>query len=245
MTSKTESMRQDIVIIALQYEEPEYAETRKCIEATGLPVIWANRDGVGNYSRAFNEAFKNGIVWMPESVDPFKKASDFKYAWMISNITFDPQVPFELADDMDIELLNLAAIHPAMHGSDHRHQWPDADGITKIVPFIEWTAPMVRTSAFTTTPLNQELAYYYMDLDWCYRVKEKKLGNVAVCHSARVGHAYLRTNKTHRISQIRSALRDYWTPRSQWEMARLYGGDWKKGNWVETFLNLKRIKDGQ
>lgn len=244
MTSQTKSMRQDIVIIALKYEEPEYAETRKCIEATGLPVIWANRDGVGNYSRAFNEAFINGLSVYPNGNIPLKRAYDYEYAWMISNITFEPDVPFKLAKEMD-EILGIAAIHPSMHGSDHRHQWPDADGLTKIVPFIEWTAPMVRTSAFTTTPLNQELAYYYMDLDWCYRVNEKHIGHVAVCHSARVGHAYLRTNKNHRISQIRSALRDYWTPRSQSEMARLYGGDWKKGNWVETFLNLKRIKDGQ
>lgn len=229
-------MRNDIVIIALQYEEPEYEQTRKCIEDTGLPVIWASRDGVGNYSRAFNEAFVRMYHYEDKS---------YKYAWMISNITFDPVVPFELADDMDNELLNLAAIHPAMHGSDHRHQWPDADRLTKIVPFIEWTAPMVRTSAFRKTLLNEELAYYYMDLDWCYRVQSQNIGNVAVCHSAQVGHLYLRNNKKHRISQIRSALRDHWTPRSQREMARLYGPDWKKKDWVETFNNLKRITDGQ
>lgn len=238
-------MRNDIVIIALQYEEPEYEQTRKCIEDTGLPVIWANRDGVGNYSRAFNEAFIYGPVEDPKGNSGIYRAHDFKYAWMISNITFDPQVPFELADDMDIKLLNLAAIHPAMHGSDHRHQWPDADGLTKIVPFIEWTAPMVRTSVFSKVFLNRELAYYYMDLDWCYRVQSQNIGNVAVCHSAQVGHLYLRNNKKHRISQIRSALRDHWTPRSQREMARLYGPDWKKKDWVETFNNLKRITDGQ
>lgn len=236
-------MRNDIVIIALKYEEPEYQETVKCIEATGLPVIWANRDGVGNYSRAFNEAFKYGVVWMPGSPDPFMKASDFKYAWMISNITFDSDVPFKLAQYMDAST-QIPAIHPAMPGSDHRHQWPYDDIGATAVPFIEWTAPMVRSSAFRSIPLNEELAYYYMDLDWCYRAtKQYNLGQVYVAHSAVVNHTYLRDSKSRTITILRSKLRDWWTPRSQREMARIYGPFWKKQNWVETFNNLKIVNE--
>jgi hypothetical protein len=236
-------MRNDIVIIALKYEEPEYQETIKCIEATGLPVIWANRDGVGNYSRAFNEAFKHGVVWMPNALDAFMIPIDFKYTWMISNITFAPDIPFKLAEVLD-KMTNVSAVHPAMPGSDHRHQWPNIDPCPTIVPFIEWTAPMVRTDAFRSVKLNEELAYYYMDLDWCYRISRvHKLGNVAVAHHAVIGHTYLRSARQHLVSKIRSQLRDWWTPRSQREMARIYGPGWKKDNWVETFNNLKIVNE--
>ena len=45
-----------ILIIALEYLEPEWKQTLDCIEATGLPYVIVSRDGVGNMSRAYNSA---------------------------------------------------------------------------------------------------------------------------------------------------------------------------------------------
>lgn len=208
-----------IVIIALKYLEPEYEQTVKCIEETGLPVIWADRDGVGNYSRAFNEAFKKG-------------AEEYDYAWMISNITFDKEVPERLGRVLD-ENPTIAAVHPSMAGSDHQHQWPDKNKSVEAVPFIEWTAPMVRVSVFEQLPLNNKLEYYYMDLSWSYEVQ--KIGySVAVDYKSLICHTYLRNKKgpPNPISEIRKTLRRFWIPEGQKEMIRLYGPNWQQiMNW--------------
>lgn len=206
-------MVNSLVIIALKYLEPEYAQTLACIEATGLPVIWADRDGVGNYARAFNEAFKKG-------------ASQYQLAWMVSNISFAPEVPLQLAKAFE-KVPNLAAVHPAMPGSDHPHQWP-GPGAVQPVSFIEWTAPMVHTSFFSELMLNEALAYYYMDLDFSYRARQAGY-TLAVDPQCQISHLYLRHKKTdHPISTLRRQLRDWWTPHSRQEMQRLYGPDWEK-----------------
>ena len=43
-----------ILIVALEYLEPEWEQTMADIQATGLPYEVVSRDGVGNMSRAFN-----------------------------------------------------------------------------------------------------------------------------------------------------------------------------------------------
>lgn len=214
-------MSNQACIIALKYEEPEYKETIKCIEATGAPVFWADRDGVGNYSRALNEAVRKLL----------NAGIRFEYIWMISNIIFDKGVLPSLVKAMNNNP-QMAAIHPSMPTSDHVHQHTDGSFGVKEVPFIEWTAPIVRFNVFANMMLDEKLAYYYMDLSWSHEVKKAGM-KVGVDHSVAVGHVYLRNKKSpHPISAIRAKLRDYWTPISQKHMHDKYGPDWKNlMNW--------------
>ena len=204
-----------ILIVLLEYLEPEFIQTLDCVKETGLPYEVVSRDGVGNMSRAYNSIL----------CDPTWEAD---YLWFVSNVTFNPQTPIKLAETLHDT--GWAAVHPAMPTSDHRFQWPNGIEV-KETPFVEWTAPMVDAELFSYEPLDEMLPYYYMDLDWCHRAKLKgyKLG---VDHSTRVDHTYLRNKeKSHPISQMRKQLRNYWTPISQRHMIEKWGKDWQKDLW--------------
>ncbi len=101
-----------VLIVLLEYYEPDFQETVKCVEATDLPFEVVSRDGVGNMSRAYNSIL----------MDPLWKAD---YLWFVSNITFDPDLPHKLAYEMAKG--EWAALHPSMSSSDHRFQWPIKD----------------------------------------------------------------------------------------------------------------------
>jgi GT2 family glycosyltransferase len=205
-----------ILIVVLEYLEPEWQHTLKCVKDTGLPYEIVSRDGVGNMSRAYNSIL----------LDPTWKAD---YLWFVSNITFKPDLPFKLAEA--IEKNSWAAIHPAMAGSDHRFQWPDKFNLNPIeTHFVEWTAPMVNAEIFTDEPLDEMLPYYYMDLDWCHRVKSKGW-KVGVHKGEEIEHTYLRNKKEHPIGTLRKQLRNYWTPISQRYMVEKYGKDWQAKLW--------------
>ena len=205
-----------VLIVLLEYYEPDFQQTVKCVEATDLPFEVVSRDGVGNMSRAYNSIL----------MDPLWKAD---YLWFVSNITFDPDLPHKLAYEMAKG--EWAALHPSMSSSDHRFQWPikDFQG-TKETPFVEWTAPMVNAEVFSENPLDEMLAYYYMDLDWCHRVKNQG-HKVGVYYGTKIEHTYLRNKKEHPISQLRKQLRNYWTPISQKHMLTKYGKDWQTKLW--------------
>lgn len=200
-----------ILIVALEYLEPDWHHTLKCVENTGLPFTIVKRDGVGNMSRAFNSVIKEN--------------HDADLYWFVTNITFKPNVPFDLAQGVE----DFAGIHPAMKSSDHRFQWPDGSEQVKQVPFIEFTCPMIKAEIFNENPLDEMLPYYYMDLDFAHRIKPNK---VAVHHGVQIDHTYLRNKQTeHPISTIRKRLRHYWTPLSQEHMKRKWGNDWETKLW--------------
>jgi hypothetical protein len=198
-----------ILIVVLEYLEPDWLQTLKCVQDTGLPYEIVSRDGVGNMSRAYNSIIN--------------KEAD--YYWFVSNVTFSPQMPYMLA--MACEERGWAGIHPAMRSSDHKFQWPIGNE-PKETPFIEWTAPMVNAEIFRDNLLDEMLPYYYMDLDWCHRVKPNKVG---VHHGQVVEHTYLRNKQEHPIGQLRKQLRNYWTPISQRHMIQKYGKDWQQKLW--------------
>ncbi len=198
-----------ILIVVLEYLEPDWLQTLKCVQDTGLPYELVSRDGVGNMSRAYNSIIN--------------KEAD--YYWFVSNVTFSPQMPYMLA--MACEERGWAGIHPAMRSSDHKFQWPNGNE-PKETPFIEWTAPMVNAEIFRDNLLDEMLPYYYMDLDWCHRVKPNKVG---VHHGQVVEHTYLRNKQEHPIGQLRKQLRNYWTPISQRHMIQKYGKDWQQKLW--------------
>jgi hypothetical protein len=87
---------------------------------------------------------------------------------------------------------------------------------------------MVNAEIFRDNLLDEMLPYYYMDLDWCHRVKPNKVG---VHHGQVVEHTYLRNKQEHPIGQLRKQLRNYWTPISQRHMIQKYGKDWQQKLW--------------
>lgn len=182
-------------------------------------VVWADRDGIGNYSRAFNEAF---LKFDLQS----HGGGGMDYVWMISNINFKENIPKILERAMDDS--GFEAIHPAMAGSDHQFQWPNNTAQILETPYIEWTAPIVRYDVFKKNLLDDRLPYAYMDLDWCYRIRQQG-GKVGVAHAAVIDHVYLRfTQRLHYLSKVRANLRDYYRNFSQQVMIEKYGDDWRK-----------------
>lgn len=203
-----------IAIIALEYLEPEYIKTVNSIKECGLPVFYAKRDGVGNMSRAFNDAFKKYV-----------ENAGFEFVWFITNITFEKDVPGILAGALESDRA-LAAVHPVMDNSDHQHLWNGHTGIARTVPFIEFTAPMFRSSYFSKFMLDENLWYYYMDLEICYRMRQSGFG-VAVHDKAEIGHVYLRHSKSHhQISAIRKQLREYISPLNKAYLTSKYREQW-------------------
>jgi GT2 family glycosyltransferase len=203
-----------ILIVLLEYLEPEFTQTLKCVEDTGLPYEVVSRDGVGNMSRAYNSILMD-VSWQAD------------YLWFVSNVTFEKDLPYKLAETL--EKTGWAGVHPAMSTSDHRFQWKNGD-VPRETPFIEWTAPMVNAELFSHEPLDEMLPYYYMDLDWCHRMRVQG-HKVGVDHRVEVNHVYLRNKKEHPIGQIRKQLRNYWTPISQKHMINKYGKDWQAKLW--------------
>lgn len=203
-----------LAIISLKYLEPYYENTLKCLQEIPYPILFADRDGVGNMSRAFNEVFER----MPFNVE---------YVWFLTNVTFSPDVPEKLMQVLDSDP-NIAAVHPAMATSDHRHLWP---GETRDVPFIEFTAPMFRAADFARFMLDENTPYYYMDLIISHQLKQE--GKRLVCvGDAEVQHTYLRNErKQHPITNIRKQLRDYHTPISKRYMEQTFGADWQTKLW--------------
>jgi len=202
-----------ILIVALEYLEPEYEQTRKCIEETGLNVLYVSRDGVGNMSRAFNSVIEKRPL---EYID---------YIWFITNITFANDTPLKLAECLEDN--DYAAVHPAMNSSDHIHMHKGNQPHNE-VPFVELTAPMFRAKDWVKYMFDEKLPYYYMDLDICHRMRLNGL-TLGLCSEAEVSHIYLRNAKTkHPISRIRAELRNYHTPGSYQHMTEKWGNGWEK-----------------
>lgn len=210
------------LIIALKYLEPHYESTLKCLEAYHSDYIFCDRQGVGNMAKAYNDGFKAAMA------DPH--LSKAEYIWFISNITFRHGTLGALVKAMDES--GYAAICP-VYQSDHAHLQPRSFHYgqeTEEIPFVEFTCPIVRTSVFKEFMLDEQLPYYYHDLDWSYRVKQEgfKLG---VHKGVEVGHVYLRNNENHPISIERARLRRAAVPAMKAHMEKKYGPNWQMIVW--------------
>lgn len=215
---------QDLAIIALEYLEPEWQQTLDCVKATGLPYFIAKRDGVGNMSRAFNEAYDKYV------------SGRYKYVWLVTNILFSPDVPKKLIEAF-YEDCDLLGVHPSMKGSDHAHQIPDGSGEVKYVRFIELTAPMFYTDSFDSRMLCEETPYWYMDLIISHQLKQ--VGEIAVHHGCEVSHEYLRNTvkkSVHPITKIRHELRSYFKKSSLEYLVKTYGENWKELLWNKNAI---------
>lgn len=198
--------------IVLLYEEAGWKKaTEDCLSAAGFRQWdYADRDGVGSMSKAFNRAFYD--------ISPRRE----KYIWFVTNVTFPPEMPAALLDVME-KHPKCAAVHPVFD-SDHPHIKTPPPGP---VPFIEWTAPMIRIEALDDVGLLDEaLPYVHFDLDWSYRAREAGW-ELRVDGTHRLQHTYLWKDAPEQISRMRRELRTLRHPASVARMIEKYGPNWK------------------
>jgi hypothetical protein len=207
---------EDICAIVLKYEEPGWTEqTIACCEAAGITkIVIADRDGVGNMSKAFNRAVKSAGVF------------DSKYIWFLTNVTFTPEVPLALMAAFDPL---TACVHPC-HDSDHAHL-KTCGHTPEQVPFVEFTAPMFRTlHLWLLGDADEAMPYWGMDLDWSYRATQA--GYNLKVSPARVQHVYLRhQQQKHPISTFREQLRAYHHKHTEAALVQKYGPKWEQILW--------------
>jgi hypothetical protein len=204
-----------LAIIALEYLESDYVQTKKCLDKCPHVVIKADRKGYLGIAKAFNEAFKR----VPPSI---------QYVWFVTNITFNRQDIDSLIAAMD--LTGYAAITPCLD-SDHPHIRPGGKGIQE-AKFVEFTCPIVRADVFRQFQLDERMPYDIHDLDWSFRVKSNghKLG---VHYGVEVGHTYLRNSKSvEAITEKRKTLRRLALTRTHEYAAKKYGKDWRDKIWT-------------
>ena len=213
-------MRSDIMIFPMRYLEKDYQQTRECLHAleTHGRIRYAERDGIGSMTRAWNTVIES----MNEDLG---YVDGIKYYWFPTNIIFDPSVPDRLAGSLDVS--GGYAICPE-YLSDHQHLRPDGSSEVREVPFIEFTAPMIRADVFSSFRLDEEYWYYWWDLIFSRELRRH--GMKMYCdHAVKVEHVYLRNNqKKERVSQLREQVRNW---RNSIEIPTLetkFGPEWKK-----------------
>lgn len=202
-----------VIPIVLQYEEKGWTErTIECLEAAGMHNYRiADREGVGSMTRAFNDA----VATIEED--------ECLFVWWITNVTFPPKLLNSLLDAFDPD---TAAVHPLMPTSDHIYM-READGVED-VPFVEWTAPLIRLAALDDVGLcDPIMPYVGMDIDWSHRAKLKGW-KLKVDGRVELTHEYLRNNAPEPISQIRASLRKLRDKETRARLAEKWGRDWKK-----------------
>lgn len=214
-----------ITIVALQYHEPYYEATRQCIAATQLPVVWVDRQGWGNFSKAMNEGVRQATT---------------RYIWFTTDITFEPDTPYRLLEAL--QSFSLAAVHPH-HNSDHiSHRRPPEGGgvvytpdngpsqLVRPVPFIEWTAPLVNAEWMHQFPLDENHWYWYMDLLWSHAVRAHG-GRLGVDLLTGVDHVYRRNKVEHQITRKRYRHRQVRDRIEKRLLEERFGPDWRKILW--------------
>lgn len=200
-------------IVSIIYEEPEWRQTKQCIKRLNLPTIYVDRNGVGSLSKAYNRGF-NALV---------EEYPDLKYVWMLSNVVFQSDVLDKILPYMEV----YDCIHPSFN-SDHPQIRPQFFDGVKEVPFVEFTAPLVRVETFKKLPLDEEMPYWGQDLDWGYRVRQSG-GKVGVHHGTQVQHEYIRhkvRRKPLRVTRERRRLRKETDESTTQRLIELYGENW-------------------
>lgn len=211
-----------VCIVSIVYHEPEWQETKKCIEALNVPVIYAERDpkGVGSLAEAINRGFAESVA-----------LAEFKYVWFVTNCTFIPRMLKEMIEYMDL-YPSCPAIHPCFD-SDHQHlrQNINTEGSHEFmtyVPFIEFTAPLVRTSIFREFLLDENMPYVGHDLDWSYRIRERLTQVPAVYHGEKLGHTYIRKKRQFNpYTRARKRARQQADQSTIRALENKYGKNWR------------------
>lgn len=235
------SQLSQILPIVLKYEEKGVTEkTVQCLLDAGFDkenIVFADRDGVGNMSRAFNTSMhilktEDDLEYLQFRGEVRTRMMDIKYIWFLTNVEFPPEMPLSLLSAFDEE---TAAVHPAFESS---HDFiRDAIGVVPEAPFIEWTAPMVRANTFYDLDgLDYNLPYWGMDLDFSYRAKQA--GYVLKIDGRyRLKHAYLHLHAPEPISEIRKQLRALYDKATEERLIEKYGENWLQKLWPSHPFN--------
>jgi 3-deoxy-D-manno-octulosonate 8-phosphate phosphatase (KDO 8-P phosphatase) len=194
-----------ITILAIEYLEPSYEQTKKCIEATGLPVIYVRRNpiGVGSLSEAINRGMKEVKT---------------KFAWIVTNITFEKSVPEKLLNHIQ----DAFVIHPSFKSD---HGFMNHGKGQRQVPFVEFTAPLVRVSDWGE--LDESMPYWGMDIDYGLRmfVEGKK---ILVDFETKIDHVYIRNSDRHPITLKRLRLRRMKDAETNRILIKKWGENWRE-----------------
>lgn len=204
----------DLAIISLKYLEADYSQTLECLKNIEFDTFFADRDYIGNMSRAFNDCYVKNVK------------GKYKAIWFITNINFEKTIPQNLYDSLIIN--KLSAIHPAFN-SDHSHIKPNGTKHILEAPFIEFTAPMFLCEHFEQFMLDENCWYYYFDLIISNNFR-KGAYKMAVDHGNTIQHTYLRNQRIKpKISVLRAQLRDdIITPINDNYMIKTFGNYWRK-----------------
>ena len=202
----TESVR----IVAIEYHEPEWEETKKAIKACHVPVTWVDRDGTGSMAAAYNHGFAAEI-------------GDEEYVWFMSNPVFNPKILHRLVGALKVSPMT-AAVHPAFH-SDHAFCRPSGRDEVTDVPFLEFTCPLVRAKVFYEHRLDERMPYWGHDLDWGYRIKKAGY-SLSVHHGTLVQHVYVRNSRKYGVTAQRAMLRKMTDISTTNVLVDKYGSDW-------------------
>ncbi len=205
-------------IVAVEYSEPDYKNTVACLDKIKCLKNSVQRKpvGTGSLAEAYNLGFDTVYTY---------KGKELDYVWFVSNIQFDENAFTKLVDAMDAT--GYAAIHPAFE-SDHLFLRPDGSNTVKEVPYVEFTAPIVRADVFAKITLDENMPYWGHDLDWSYRVKQ--LGyKVGVHHGVLLQHKYIRQQKDlHHITRKRYEMRKQSNEATTAALIKKYGHNWQE-----------------
>jgi hypothetical protein len=198
-----------VCVIAVVYSEPEWQQTKACLDSLSAPVFLVDRGGVGNLAEAYNRGFS-------------EHGRDFEFVWFVSNVTFDVFVLPRLM--MTIQRGGFCAVHPEF---DSDHAFLCSGKGLESVPFVEFTAPLVRSNIFASFPLDEAMPYWGHDLDWGHRVREAG-HTLTVDHRVRVGHVYVRNLAPHPVTLARRRERSKTNGSTRRALQSRYGPRWKE-----------------
>lgn len=208
------------MIVAIRYMEPDWEQTLNCIKASNVPYIVVDRKPEGTGSLA--EAINRGISMVPDDVG---------YVWVVTNITFQPEVYGKLLEC--IIHSGYALIHPEFN-SDHQHQQPlsingwKRHGLIP-APFVEFTAAMVDVKVMRQYPLDEQCPYWGHDIDAGYRLWNDG-HKVGVCHDVTIGHTYIRFNARQKVNAYTSKRlknRRLADEQTREHLRKKYGNEWR------------------
>jgi GT2 family glycosyltransferase len=203
-----------VAILAIKYAEPEWQQqTLPCLLRETVPVTIIDRNGTGSLAEAINRGVK--------AID-----FDVDFIWVVTNITWKPGTLENLLEI--IEVGHCAAVHPAFD-SDHSHlKKKNTDTFGYNIPFVEFTAPLVRSMLLQNYTLDEDMPYWGHDLDWGHRIRNAGW-DLSVDYTANIGHTYIRNNKfNHPVTLTRQKLRKNTDASTRAALVAKYGDDWAK-----------------
>jgi hypothetical protein len=208
------------VIISIIYREPEWTQTKGCIEATEAPVLYVERrpDGWGSLTEAVNRG-------LDEALERYPLAQFF---WVVTNVIFTALVLPRLEAVLTARP-QLGMVHPVFE-SDHLFCRPVGGPGLREVPFVELTAPLIRREVLEKVGrFDEAMPYWGQDLDYGLRVRAAGY-QIGVDPQTSVSHVYLRLlNKRVDVSKFtrrRRAARKAADAATRERLVEKYGPDW-------------------